>query len=381
MWSTSSIARAVIGLMASLALTQASRAASCQTAARHLMTLIQNNLSSVDQNTPGAGSDLLGTLSHKPYPGVVLATPRFRLKTYSPQVFTRDASHLPDSFSPSRELLKALEDTDGSLAVTGLPGTDIFAANSIGGTAHCNTTVFFAVSRRYTRMVQDPESWKNDISGSCGLTRSFASVDGVALVIDDSLDGGPNLASTLTLIPWGNGKWLDPCRVDFVFAPHFDSQNLENDWGSLNNWGPNDCGKAGCDGLRRAALNLVKQTQADGVGIENRLLATMTSAQQQEYARSKRATDSPDGADWPAGGDYSEEASTSAALTDTKPLLLPLVVDNRVFLARVGHFTIGWRVFSDWQVTVDTGEADKARQIAHFAIGMKQGSIIGATVK
>jgi hypothetical protein len=380
MWSTSSVARAVIGLTVSLALTQASHAASCQTAARHLMTLIQNNWPSADQNTPGAGSDMLGTLSHKPYPGVVLATPRFRLKTYSPQVFAREASHVPGSFLPSRELLKALEDIDGSLAVTGLPGTNIFAANSIGGTANCNSTVFFEVSQRHTRMVQDPEGWKNDIGGSCGLTRSFASVDGVALVIDDSLDAGPNLASTLTLTPWGDGKWLDPCRLDFVFAPHFDGQNLENDWGSLNNWGPNDCGNTGCDGLRRAALNLVKQTQADRLGIENRLLATMTPAQQQEYTRSKRAADRSDVPDSPVSGDNSEEASTAAALTDTKPLLLPLVAENSAFLARVGHFTIGWRVFSDWQVTVDTG-ADKARQIAHFAIGMTQGSIISATVK
>jgi hypothetical protein len=58
-----------------------------------------------------------------------------------------------------------------------------------------------------------------------------------------------------------------------------------------------------------------------------------------------------------------------------------MVFDGRVFLATVGHFTIGWRVFSDWKVSVETGEADHTREIARFAIGMTQGPIISATVK
>jgi hypothetical protein len=58
-----------------------------------------------------------------------------------------------------------------------------------------------------------------------------------------------------------------------------------------------------------------------------------------------------------------------------------MVVARRVFLATVGHFTIGWRVFSDWKVTVETGEADKTSEIARFAIGMTKGPIASATVK
>src|SRR5260370_14040041 len=68
-------------------------------------------------------------------------------------------------------------------------------------------------------------------------------------------------------------------------------------------------------------------------------------------------------------------------MTDQSPLLVPMIVDNRVFLATVGHFTIGWRAFSDWKVTVETGEADKTREIARFAIGMTKGPIASVTVK
>jgi hypothetical protein len=58
-----------------------------------------------------------------------------------------------------------------------------------------------------------------------------------------------------------------------------------------------------------------------------------------------------------------------------------MLVDNRVFLASVGHFTIGWRVFSDWKVTVEASDADKTREIARFAVGMTPGPIVGVSVK
>jgi hypothetical protein len=377
------IARAAIAFMMTIASanTAHAAAASCQQAAQHLAALIKSNWPSSDENTPGASSDMVNTLLHKPPSGFIRATEQFRLVTYSRQAFTRQALRLPTPFSPSRELLKALDELQGNMGIAGLPGTNVFAANSIGGTAFCNSTVFFSVSKGRTRVVPGPEAWNNDVGGSCGLTRSFASIDGVAFIIDDSVDSGPRMASTLTLTPWGNGKWLDPCKADFVFAPHFDTTNLQNDWVGLNNWENNDCGIEGCEGFRRAALSLVKQTQIDRAGVEDHLLAAMTTSQREEYGRLKRSADRPDSADLQSDSDDADKPRTAAGLTDAKPLLLPMVVDSRVFLATVGHFTIGWRVFSDWKVTVEAGEADKTREIARFAIGMTQGPIVSATVK
>jgi hypothetical protein len=166
-----------------------------------------------------------------------------------------------------------------------------------------------------------------------------------------------------------------------VFAPHFDTGKTLNDWASLDNWEANDCGTGGCDGFRRAALTLVEHTQADRAGVEGYLLAAMTVAQREEYQRLKRVADRPDAADAPADGDAAEHPKTAAALTETTPLLLPMLIGDRVFLASVGHFTIGWRVFSDWKVTVDAAEADKTREIARFAVGMTQGRIVSAVVK
>jgi hypothetical protein len=354
---------------------------SCSAAAKHLTNLVKNDWPSSDENTAGSASDMVSMVSHKPSPGFILGTAQFRLADYSRQAFIREAKRLPKPFTPSGELLKALDELQGAVTFFGLPGTDLLAANNIDGTAGCNSTMFFSVRGGHANLVQPPKQWENDVGGSCGLTRSFASVDGVAFIIDDSLDAGPSLASTLTLTPWGNGKWLEPCTASFVFAPHFDTAKALNDWPSLNDWAANDCGAAGCDELQRAALDLVKQTQHDRAGAEAHLLAAMTLAQREEYQRLKRAAGETDSAEAPVDGGDAGKPKTAATLTDANPLVLPMVVDNRVFLASIGHFTIGWRVFADWKVAVEAAEGDKAREIARFAIGMTQGPIAGVSVK
>ena len=369
---------AAIACVAIVAMAEAQAATnSCTVAARHLAGLVKNDWPSSDVNTPGGTSDMVNMVERKSSPDFVRGAGRFKLAEYSRAAFAQQAKRLPKPFTPSGELLKALDDLQGAVTFFELPGTDLLAVNTIGGTANCNSTVFFSVIGGRANPVQPPKQWQDDVGGSCGLTRSFASMDGTPVIIDDSLDAGPSLASTLTLTPWSHGKWREPCTASFVFAPHFDTAKTWNDWSNLGNWETNDCGAGGCGGFQRAALELVKQTQHDGVGVEDHLLAAMTPAQREEYQHLKHAH----GADPLADDEDAAKPKTAASLTETNPLLLPLLVDNRVFLASVGHFTIGGRVFADWKVTVEVGEADKTREIARFAIGMTQGPIAGVTIK
>ena len=61
MSALSTIARAAIASLMTIALADhADAAASCQQAARHLVTLIKNNWPSSDENTPGAPGDMIG---------------------------------------------------------------------------------------------------------------------------------------------------------------------------------------------------------------------------------------------------------------------------------------------------------------------------------
>jgi hypothetical protein len=374
--------RAAVACLMTAALAQAADAAvSCAGAARHLVTLVRDHWPSSNEATPAATGDMLSTFRHTSPSGFIPGATRFKLEAYSQQAFINQAAQLKRPFTPSPGLLKALDGIQEELVVSDLPGSNLFAANSIAGTAHCNSTIFFSVNRGRGRLVPMPESGQNDSGGSCGLTRSFASVDGLPVVIDDGLDAGPSLASTLTLTPWGGSRWQPPCKASFVFAPHFDPAKTWNDWASLNNWDNNDCGSGGCGGFQRAALDLVRQTQQDRAGVEAHLLSGLTAAQREEYQRLKRAADRPNADDPQAGGDDAVKPSTAATLTETVPLLLPMVVDDRVFLASVGHFTIGWRVFADWKVTVEAAEAERTREIARFAIGMTQGPIVSVSIK
>jgi hypothetical protein len=374
--------RAAVACLATVMLAQAAHAAtSCAGAARNLAKLIKSHWPSSDENTPGAAGDMVGTFLHPSPPGFTRGTVRLKLKAYSREALIKQAARLQRPFTPSPGLLTALEDVQEALVVSDLPGSSLLAANSIGGTAGCNSTVFLTVGQGRARLVPGPASWQNDAGGSCGLTRSFASVEGLPVVIDDDLDAGPSLASTLTLTPWDSGKWQQPCKVSFVFAPHFDTAKTLNDWASLDNWENNDCGSGGCSGFQRAALDLVRQTQQDRAGVETHLLSVLTGAQREEYQRLKRVADRPDPDDPQAGGDDAAKPGTAATLTDTMPLVLPMVVDDRVFLASVGHFTIGWRVFADWKVTVEAAEAERTREIARFAIGMAQGPIVSVSIQ
>jgi hypothetical protein len=373
--------RAAVAGMMSIALAQAADAAvACAGAARHLVTWVRDVWPSSNDDTPVAIGDMLSVVRHKSPSGFIPGTTRFKLGAYSQQDFVKQAAKLARPFVPSRELLGALDGQEG-LVVSDLPGSNLFAANSIGGTANCNSTVFFTVDRGRAHLVPLPKGWGDDAGGGCGLTRSFASADGLPMVIDDDLDAGPSLASTVTLTPWDGGRWQPPCKAGFVFAPHFDIAKTLNDWASLNNWDNNDCGSGGCSGFQRAALDLVRQTQQDRAGVEAHLLSGLTPAQREEYQRLKRVADRPDPDDPQAGGDDAAKPRTAAMLTETVPLLLPMLVDDRVYLASVGHFTIGWRVFADWKVTVEAAEAERTREIARFAIGMTQGPIVSVSVK
>jgi hypothetical protein len=122
MFSSSAIARAAIASMIAMALPNdaGATAASCHQAARHLVTLIKNSWPSSDQSNPDPTGDMIGLVTRKSPAGVVVGTTRFEL-TYSRQEFTARAGRLKPPFTPSSELLKALDDLNEEMVVVALP--------------------------------------------------------------------------------------------------------------------------------------------------------------------------------------------------------------------------------------------------------------------
>ena len=180
----SSKARLVaIGWSLAIALARSAQAenASCQAAARHLADLVRSDWSATNENAAGMVSLLSRKSAARPLSGKV----RFRLAEYSRPV-ARAVKRLPKPFTLSGELLGALDDLQGAVTVFELPGTDMLAADTIAGTAGCHSTIFFSVRGGIAKLVQPPKQWEDDVGGSCGLARSFASVAGTPVIIDDN---------------------------------------------------------------------------------------------------------------------------------------------------------------------------------------------------
>ncbi|MGA3303175.1 MAG: hypothetical protein ABSC72_07780 [Methylovirgula sp.] len=260
------------------------------------------------------------------------------------------------------ELQDALDKAD---FLDQLPGTNFYAAGSIQGTASCYDTTPFVVTGAQAKPATLPPNWMGDDVGSgCGVFRMFGKVETIPVAFEENYDYSPALTSTLTASAWAKDHFDPACTASFTFEPRFSPRDTYNDWDQ-------SCTAANCDDLRQSALTLVEAVQSDPVLAQKQLLDKLTDAQRADFeAMEKLAQASePDKIDDPA------------QLLDSSALALPLVVGGQLYLAHVGHFTIGWRNYSDWSVKLDMRKGDEIRPVAEIAIGMTKGKLKDASVK
>ncbi len=316
-------------------------------------------------------------------PGGLLATqaPLFTLDENARDAFAARARSLAKPFEPAAKLL----DDIGRLGAEGVtvfhfPDSSLYAANSVAGTANCNATTFFEVEDGHATLVASPGAWENNAGFGCGVTRLFASFEGKPVVVDDGSSAEPNMEMTLTLTPRPRDAWENTCTATFRFAPSFGDQPLANDWAKLNNWPKNTCGGAACEGLQKAARHIAVLAQADYRHAESRLTKAMSAAQRAAWARMKETADARD---LPGLNRNLRDKDLTGpeSLTDASPIVLPLLADGKMYAASVGHFSVGWRIYSDWSVSVSRIEGAGVGHIANFAIGMTKGGIIGFKVE
>ena len=131
-----------------------------------------------------------------------------------------------------------------------------------------------------------------------------------------------------------------------------------------------------CAHLHRAAFDLVAAVQKDPHQAQTRWRSRLSAAQIAEYETAvKLAT-----RDLPAGGWDQTAEVDPANFTEEVPFLLPYVYDGRVYVASLGHFTIGWRHFADWGVTFKALEDGKLAPQGNFAVGMIKGDLQNVSV-
>jgi hypothetical protein len=72
--------------------------------------------------------------------------------------------------------------------------------------------------------------------------------------------------------------------------------------------------------------------------------------------------------------------ASPASYLDQSPLLLPLLHQDDVYLASIGHYTIGWRIYPDWSVKLEKLDNDKLTVIGTAAVAMRRGALRSAKV-
>ncbi len=269
----------------------------------------------------------------------------------------------PFVFSPA--VLKDFAGTPGIQSIERLPGTDFYAASAIQGTALCYASVFFEVKNGRAEPAAGPGGWDGQDADNCGVWRTFGTIGKAKAAFEESHSFTPALTSSVSVTPWEHGRFGAACTASFTFAPHFEARV------SPGSAAEESCDGVGCEELRQAALRLAQRVQSDIAGVEKAEAARLTPSQRKDYETLKSLA----GQAGEAGAPQTQETANADSLLDTAPLLLPLVHNGQVYLASIGHVTLGWRTYADWSVKLDRLQDGKAQARASFAIGMKRGPL------
>jgi hypothetical protein len=133
-------------------------------------------------------------------------------------------------FNASEALQKAFAELleAGNVEVLSLAGSDIHIAESTGGTAHCESFMFFQTARgRQSQLLPDlPAKGDHDgdnlICSSYGGNGYLARVGGVESFLETY--SGDNKYS-MRVVPMRDGRWTNACAVEVVFNTKYNVSN------------------------------------------------------------------------------------------------------------------------------------------------------------
>ncbi len=120
---------------------------------------------------------------------------------------------------------------------------------------------------------------------------------------------------------------------------------------------------------------MLRAIQENPQAARSNLIALLSDREAQRYSEAETAASSRD------RGVSKQDSNDPTVMTDTFPFRVPYEKDGRVYVVSAGHFTIGWREFSDWSVNFHEVERDQLIERAKFAIGMWKGKLKGASVE
>jgi uncharacterized protein len=314
-----------------------------------------------------------GFLANTPNSGVTRAPAVPALPETNAQALDRWAQRQtpPIRFSPQvkRDILNL--GSSALLIIDHAPGTDFFVATQTQGTAHCIYSAGFAIRDGVARRVARP-LWSDKPGDSCGVDRFFGVIDGRTVAIEDNENPyEPVLASRLTLKTWEKDSFGPACSIAFDYEPVMIEG--KNDGAQT----PEEkCDSPACAALKPAAKALVEAVQRDPLAARGDAIGRLDAAQRATFGTMEKLAQARR-----AGVPAPEAPTNPASYLDQNPLLAPLLHQGTIYLASVGHYTIGWRTFPDWSVKLEKLDHDALIPIGTAFVAMRRGALSGAKVE
>lgn len=333
------------------------------------LTLICRKI--VDRYRPLAhshpGEPPLSTLADSATSGVSMGPGSGYVSIDSPSDLATFAAAQKPPFSISRGLagvVQEFSDEGGGGSLGKAPNVDYYSISRSEGSESCLQYIFFRVTHGIAAVAPGPAIREEN---TCGYGGFFAIVDDYPVFVQQHYDFLPGMSARIDVSKWDGDDFQATCSIDLSYTPLFSDKTL-NDWTPM-------CQGDGCDVLHKAAFELVKAAVQDPSALYNDSIKKLTPDEQTQYEAIIQASSNDSGAEATL-----DTASDDSTLTDTSPLRIPYADHGTVYLVSLGHFTIGWREYSDWSVTFSTLEEGKLVQRAMFAVGMWKGDLANASV-
>jgi uncharacterized protein len=248
----------------------------------------------------------------------------------------------------------------GSWDVERLANTNYYSLSQTQGTAHCVTSIFFRVIAGHAQLTDSPPGFSDEDGGACMVGRSYGQVDSTPVLFEQDYTYTPQMTASIKVASWEAGDFAGSCTVDFLYEPAFSRK-------TLNNWEQSCQDTKRCDGLREVAFQLAALAQNDSGHARAVLEQRLSPQQRASYEAARKGAPV-------VLADEQGTADDDEALTQ-----LPVVYQDGLYLATLGHFTIGWREFADWSVRFDMLQDGKLAREGSFAVGMTKGKLSSAT--
>jgi uncharacterized protein len=297
------------------------------------------------------GEAPLEVLVHTPNSGVELVSKSDSVLHPSSDLVSWAAQQTPP-FKLSSDMLHALqlyEQLGGGGALYKAPGIPFYSLTRVEGSMACSNSLSFVIDGGVASLVTTPGESNGD-DGSCDTAARYGTVDATPVAMVQNYDYRPGMSASLDVWTWQGRQFESACEVRLQYKPHFGAN-------TLNSWGET-CAGADCNELRAAAFRLAEAAETDPETLQAQSLKTLTDPQRAQFALIAQAFDA-------------ERRDPSA----DNAINVPLIHRDRVYLASIGNFTIGWREYADYSVVFASLDDGKLTVRGSFAVGTWKGDV------